>query len=367
MMNTTKILLIAFILAIFTAFADDGSVTEKTVNGHKLTVCSLDKVKKTETLPLSSLVENCTLLNFEDLDDALFKPWFTTVSEKYIGVRQQGNGQFKLFARSGKFLCNVGSVGQGPGEYSIALYDEVIDDKNDLIYLAPMTGDKILVYNTLGKFIKNIVAPHRLQKPKLYLSDGILTVVHMPFEGDKAVAIQFDSDGKIVKELARPKHLVVERFDGEIFNTRNNAAVFDFLSTSSDTLYHYNVKNNRIEPVFTMTVNSGKPYKQYFELNDRYITNVFGKGLVSTDKKNKTSSYIKIVNDYFGNLAMPANVVSFRNGYFVYNLEPAQLKDEIEKRLAESDCSAQDKEKLTKLSSSLNENANNVLFIGKLK
>lgn len=365
-MNTTKILLIAFILAIFTACADDGSVTEKIVNGHKLTICSLDKVKKTETLPLSSLVENCTLLNFEDIDEALFKPWFTTVSEKYIGVRQQGNGQFKLFDRSGKFLCNVGSVGQGPGEYAITLYDEIIDDKNNLIYLAPMMGDKILVYTTSGKFVKKITAPHQLHKPKLFLSDGILTVLHMPFEGDKGVVFQFDADGKLIKELATQKHLVVENFNGEIFNTRNTA-VFDFLSTSSDTLYHYNVKNNRIEPVFTMTVNSGKPFKQYFELNDRYITNVFGKGLISTDKKNKTSSYIKVVNDYFGNMAMPAYVINLRNGYFVHNLEPAQLKEAIEKRLAESDCSEQDKEKLTKLSSSLNENANNVLFIGKLK
>ena len=61
------------------------------------------------------------------------------------------------------------------------------------------------------------------------------------------------------------------------------------------------------------------------------------------------------------------NVVSFRNGRYVYNLEPAQLITEIEARLKESDCSQQDKDQLTKLRNSLDENANNVLFVGKLK
>ncbi|MDR3339200.1 MAG: 6-bladed beta-propeller [Candidatus Symbiothrix sp.] len=362
-----KVLLIAFIFVVFTAYADGRSVSEANVNSSKIMICSLANVKKTEAIPLSSLVETCTLIHFEDNDDAFFKPWFTTVSDKYIGIRQQDGGVFKLFDRSGKFLCNVGSIGQGPGEYAIALYDEIIDDKNNLIYLAPMTGDKILVYNTSGKFIKNIVSPQQLHKPKLHLSNGILTVVHMAFGGEKAIAIQFDSNGKVIKSLAPPTHLLVTNYNGEIFNARNTPA-FDFLHTSSDTLYHYNIKENKIVPVYTIAVNSSeKPFRQYVELNNYFITNVFGKGLVATDKKKETSSYIRIVNDYYGNLAMPGYIINFRNGWYVYNLEPAQLKEEIKKRLAESSCTKQDSQQLKKLLSTLDEEANNVLFLGKLK
>jgi hypothetical protein len=333
-------------------------------------VCPLDKVKQTVTIPLSNLVENCTLIHFEDKDEAFFKPWFTTVTDKYIGVRQQDGGHFKLFNRSGKFLCNVSSQGQGPGEYAIALYDEIIDDKNDLIYLASMNSNKILVYNTSGKFIKDIVAPQQLHKPKLHLSNGALTVVHMAFGGGEAAAIQFDSDGKVIKSLAPPTHLLSGNFDGEIFNTRNTPA-FDFQHTNSDTLYHYNIKENRIEPVYTIAVNSSeKPFRQYMELNNYYLSNIFGKTgrkMVATDKKTQTSSYVRVVNDYYGNLEMPGYLTNFRNGYFVHNLEPAELKENIEKRLAESSCTKDDSQKLKKLLSTLDENANNVLFVGKLK
>ena len=146
-------------------------------------VFSLNELKSdTVTLPLSSLVENCVLVQLETRDDAFFTPGATTVTEKYIGVRSR---TYMLFDRSGKFLCPIGAIGQGPGEYAILLYDDIIDDKNDLVYLGAFMENKIMMYNTSGKFIKDIVAPHRLQKPKMFLSDGILTVVHLPFGNDR--------------------------------------------------------------------------------------------------------------------------------------------------------------------------------------
>jgi len=347
-------------------FSTGWSVTS-TVNKDQLTVCNLSQVEKIKTIPLSSLVESSTLVYFENTDAALFKPWFTTVTDKYIGVRQQGSGPYKLFSRSGKFLCNVGAVGNGPGEYAIAVYDDLIDDKNERIYLAPMGGKNILVYNTAGKYLKSIVAPQNLQKPKMRLSEnGILTVLHMPFTGDKAMVLQFDATGKVIKQLAASPHFLVQNYDGEMFNTRNTSA-FDFLHTSSDTLYHYDTKENKIKPVFTMKEStSKKSFKQYMELPRHYFTLAPG-GLVATEKKTNKSSFIKIVNDSYGNLEMPGYIVNVRNGWYVCNYEPGQLITKIEKRLKESNCTAQDKQKLNKLLSTLDENGNNVLFVGKLK
>ena len=337
---------------------------------QKPVVCDLGKVKNTETVLLSSLVENCVLLHFEDKDEALVKPWYTTVTEKYIGVRQDGGKPYKLFDRSGKFLCDIGRAGQGPGEFAIAVYDDLIDDKNELVYFTSFMRNKILVYNTSGKFIKNIIAPQELHKPKLHLSDsGVLTVVHMPFKGEKVLVFQFDANGEVIKELPSSEQFLTRDYNEEILNARNTNA-FEFHHTLSDTLYHYNMRRNAIEPVFTMQISaSEKPWREYLELNDRYITCLWGKEkqVVSTDKKTKASSFIKVVNDYYGNMAVPVSVLNFRNGWFVYNLEPAQLKDEIEQRLKESNCTVQDKQKLTKLLSTLDENANNVLFVGKLK
>ena len=365
----TKILsiLIVFICACTQTANQDSTVITKKVNGTEITVCLFENVKTEKTIPLSSLVENCTLIRLDDRDEALVKPWFTTVTDNYIGVRQQGSLPYMLFDHSGKFLCKVGRVGGGPGEYSGMLYDDFIDEKAGLIYLVPMVGKNILVYDLSGKFIKYITPPHVLHKPKLYSSNGLLSVVHMAFPGEKAFAMQFDSDGNLIKSIEPPAHLIANDYNGEIFNTRSNA--FDFLHTNnSDTLYHYDIQNNKLQPVFSMEIKATeKPFRQYIELPNGCITTVWGEGNIYTDLKTKTSSFIKVQNDFFGNIDVPITVVTLRNGWFVFNLEPGLLLERIEQRLAESDCSEEDKKALNKLQSSLDANSNNVMFLGKLK
>jgi hypothetical protein len=51
----------------------------------------------------------------------------------------------------------------------------------------------------------------------------------------------------------------------------------------------------------------------------------------------------------------------------VYNTQPEQLMEKIERRLSESSCTEKDKQILLKTLSTLKEGANNVVFIGKLK
>ena len=361
---------LSFLIIFFTSCSKgDNSISEQMANGSKVIVCSYDEIKKTNNIPLSHLVAECKLIHFEDIDDALFNPWFTTVTDKYIGIRQQDGGVYKLFDSSGKFLCDVGSVGQGPGEYAGSLYDDLIDDKNQLVYLVPMYGDKIYIYNTSGKFVKNIIAPQQLHKPRLHLSDdGILSVVHMAFDGEKAVAMQFDKDGNVIKSLEPLSHLLVDNYNGEIFNTRNTA-MFEFAHTSSDTLYHYSKERNKIEPIINLEFSSSeKPFRQYIKVSDYYLINVFENNkIVAANIKDKTSSFVTIKNDFFGDLNVFVNVVSFRNGWYIKNLEPGQLITEIDDRLKESDCSQQDKDKLIKLRNSLDENTNNIMFVGKIK
>ena len=368
------------LVLVFSAYScspkGDGTVSEVIVNGNTMYVFSLNELKAdTVTLPLSSLVENCVLVQLETRDDAFFTPGATTVTEKYIGVRSR---TYMLFDRSGKFLCPIGAIGQGPGEYAISLYDDIIDDKNDLVYLGAFMENKIMMYNTSGKFIKDIVAPHSLQKPKMFLSDGILTVVHLPFEGDKAVSIQFDAiTGEVLKELSPPPaHLIVQSFDSELMSTRNALGVFDFLHTSSDTLYHFDVKNNEILPAFMVKSTKEGMWKRYYPLNkNMFLTNVnmFDRnarrfvsiGTVATDLKSKTSSWINGVNDYFGNMSISIGSVS--NGYWVQNIQPEQLIEDIKNRLTQRNCTEKDKQVLNKTLSTLKENENNVVFIGKLK
>lgn len=326
----------------------------------------LDDVKEKRTIPLSSLVENCKLVRFENSDSAYFKRWVAHVSDHYIGIRQSGK-PFKLFDHDGKFLGNVGAIGQGPGEYG-SLYDEQIDEANGKIYLMGFSYVKnLLEYDLNGRFIRAIPLTYELKKPKFrVLPDQTFSVVHMPFGNDKAMGIQYASDGQILREMPVRDDVRVGNYNGELFSYGNTPA-FDFMHTSVDTLYHYDMEKSEMTPVFTMQFPNpdDKPIHIYAEMPGYYLTLIFDKGLIATDKKDGSSFYMQVVNDYCGNMKLPP--LCFNKGWLTYSVDPMNFRDLIEERLSESDCSEKDKEQLNALVNTLHENDNDLMFIGKLK
>ncbi|WP_297644040.1 hypothetical protein [uncultured Bacteroides sp.] len=80
--------------------------------------------------------------------------------------------------------------------------------------------------------------------------------------------------------------------------------------------------------------------------------------------KQRKSYFANLKNALMGGLPAPFN---FTDGYFFAMYEPGRLMMLIEKRLSESSCTEKDKEILNKLLASLDEEGNNVLFVGKLK
>ena len=109
------------------------------------------------------------------------------------------------------------------------------------------------------------------------------------------------------------------------------------------------------------------PWRQFFQVNKDLIMTWMSVKLHATDLKNKTSSNIKVVNDFLGNMPAPMSVIHVRNGYWVHNIQPEELMENIEKRLDESSCTEKDRQILHQTLSTLKENTNNVVFIGKLK
>ncbi len=353
----------------------DDSISEVIVNGNKMYVSELNSINsKLITLPLSKLVEECTLVQLETNDDIMVATGLTTVTDNHIGIINSKK-PYLLFDRSGKYLCNAGSVGQGPGEYSTTPIDDIIDEKNGLIYISPYYGDKLYIYKTSGEFVKCINFPMVIFKPIIFLYNNILTVIFEPNKGNESVAYQYDiNTGVMVAELAAPPQLFSEKIGAEMMISRNIPKVFDFSFLNiSDTLYHFDVKNIKILPFFSISDNTTKGIlKGYCQLNkDLCLTFLYSRNeptrIIASDLKNKSSGFVKIVNDYCGNLPISANAYMFRNGYFTLNVQPEQLMDDIHKRLGESSCTEKERQALGKILSSLKENTNNVVFIGKLK
>lgn len=363
----------------------DGTLTFTDNGANKVTICHVENIKEKETIPLSSLIEDFHIIRFEETDEALFKSWVTTITDKYIGIRQDA-GPFKLFNHDGKFLSDIGSVGNGPGEYNY-LYDEYIDDKEDRIYLLPFANSKkIQVFDTDGNFKQDIDLKHNLNKPKMQITEeGNLALVHLAFfkENDSEkqfLALQAAKDGSVLHEYTPGPSQLVNFFDKEgratgfnmeMFSGRNTPA-FDFFNTGIDTLYHYDTKTNSVLPVFTAMF-PGKEtdsYHLYYELPGYYVVGIYNykkntSSMIGVNKKEETSRTIRIKNDFMGGLELPS--FTFNRGWYLQMFEPMELAEAIEKKLSQSDCQEAEKKQLKELAETLHENDNNILFLGKLK
>ena len=350
----------------------DGSVT---IEANGAVTCDFDLVKDTLTIPLSEWVEDFQIVRFENNDTAIFKMWWPLITDHYIGIRQRNGGAFKLFNRQGKFLCDVGGVGGGPGEYK-SLYSEAIDEKNGWIYLASFAWKEYLLkYDLQGKYLGKVQVGENLNKPKIQLlPDGNLVLTQLYFHDSKStmMAATISPQEEVTKCPDVPQHLQIalknEQFGGfnhEIWHYGNTDEM-KFAYTVSDTVYTYDHKANRLKADFVMK-NHRKTddiYCTYIPLPDKYITWVKSKGNIVTDLKTKESHFFKLKNDFVGGLNI-GNQTS--NGYIWAMYEPLQLMENIEKRLEESDCTDADKKVLKELYDSLDENDNNIMFIGKLK
>ena len=346
------------------------SVLAIMMNEHEITVSFFDKLTAdTVNLSLSSLVEECELVLLEYTEEAIFKPYRTTITEKYIGIIQSESlrDSYKLFGRSGEFLCSVGTIGQGPGEYTF-ICDDIIDDQNELIYLAPFIDNKILIYNTSGEFLKSIGMPRTMISPRIFISNDTLTVAYL--SEDKSMITQINIyNEQILYEFTTQ---IPQRDNHILYNSKNMLSIFDIAHASYDTLYHIDLSNYFLRPVFIMVDNSSEErvIKLHYQLNKDLVTTIVrNKGFIISDLKNKRSSWVKVKNDYFGNLdiQISSSQVSFFNGYYVLNIQPEQLMEDIEQRLTESDCTEKDRQILQKTYSMIKETTNNVVFIGKLK
>ena len=113
------------------------------VGSNQVMVAHLDQLNDTIDMPLSALIEDLRIIPLDNRDEALTKLGSVTISPNYLIVRASQQA-VKLYDKSGNFIGDVGSFGQGPGEYQL-LYDEQIDEENNRIYLLPWNAKALWV------------------------------------------------------------------------------------------------------------------------------------------------------------------------------------------------------------------------------
>lgn len=349
-----------------------------------LIVCDLAKATDTLDVPLSMLTEELQIVPLDNRDEALVGGWVrTTVSDNYILVSNNRQVPYKLFGRDGKFICTVGSFGQGPNEYQLT-YAEQLDEQHDRIYIMSWNADKILVFDLKGNPQPYIPLNTRVPKGKLRVNtaDSTVIVTKLPFEGSAEMVWVQDMHGNRKQSIA-PGHLMAPRdFSNEVMDARNTSAYDVMLLTimpeaKQDSLYHYNLEKNRLEPRFTALFTGERiPWHGYTELPHHFIGDGSFPVRVSAttfqgsapayyivDKTTLKGNFMRLKNDFLHISAWP----SFSNGYYTANMEPMTLKEQLEEALKEENLDESVQARIKACLSSLDENGNNVILLAKLK
>lgn len=354
------------------------NVTTVILNDTHVTVCDESEISETKEIKLSELVENFQIIRFENKEEAFFKQSWFYFSDNYICIRQDSKAA-KLYNKTGKFIANIGEIGQGPGEYKY-VYDIIIDEKDKIIYLASLLSESILKYNMNGEYLGKIDLGAKLNKPRFFIQpDSTLSLVHLCFKdrNEKFTAANIkttDNDSiqyVYVEELTsnwKNQSGMKVGFEDEIWSYRNSPD-FPFMMTHTDTLYHYNSMKNEIKARFTMKMDREKKGDSFFIFNElpyHYLVFIVGKNgrTILVDKAKHEAYDAKIVNDYMGNMDVSPN---FQDGYYFRTYEPLALKEKIEEHLASGKCPEDQVKKIKALAETLKENDNNLLLLGNLK
>ena len=125
----------------------------------------VDFSQKTISFPISELAEDITAIELELTDESMLSP---EASDVFIFdnnlIINHYYGIF-LFEMNGKFVCTIGSKGQGPGEY-FSKSNVTVDEEKNRLYVN--SGRKIICYDLTGKNYKESTL---LQSKGISISD----------------------------------------------------------------------------------------------------------------------------------------------------------------------------------------------------
>lgn len=362
---------------------------------------------KVHEVNLTDLMESVEIIPMDSGTEEAFTKFSKIVVSKNFFAIHHVHYPVKLYSRkSGKFLGNIGKVGQGPGEYFL-IWNVEIDEKHNRIYLVNEYRNYIYAYDLKGNFHENetIRLPEGefFERAKVYFDrdKNRVVIFQTPYDvyqrgkthlsDIKYLCRVQDFSGKLIQEFPSSRFLVPRNdSDVSVSQLEEGSPIYSFsihpyYDCRKDTIYHYNIETNQIYPVYTSNMHAEKltlvcstetPLHFYtFQQTYREGTNINPENRIhrkffQVDKQTGKGRYIRVVNDYLGGIEFDEDYWFWyvRDDYVVYYWEPLALKEELEEALsANRKMTAEIRERISKLKDTLHENSNNILMICKFK
>lgn len=324
-------------------------------------------IKDTVELKLSDFIEDIEIIRLESSSqDALIKPGVVYISDNYIGYKGNHGIPGKLFERStGKFICNLGSVGQGANEY-FSITDMMICEKNESVYVLPMMAENMLVFDLKGNIKRLIPIAEKITKGAFFINDaGMIAIANMPFKNSKYVVWTQDFDGKVIHTVDS-KPYIVDNYNDEMFH-KGNTPKFDLFFTTQTNMWNYDIKSNKLNEVFYLDLKDKNSFFVLTELSTLFMCDILGgdisKGSFFVNKEDLRGAWYKMRNDMLGDYVMQKGL--FWDGYYQWNVEPFELIEKIKPLYAQTDGDA--KKRIKYVLDNINEEDNNIIILGRLK
>lgn len=365
-------------------------------DGNLISV-NFNRVDKGPVTNISELAAEPEFIALDSRVEAFATGYNYAFSDHYICIGASMRGPAKLYDRAtGKFLCDVGTIGRGPGEYLNTYGAPRIDEEDGTIWLLPWQTKTLLGFDiATGKFKKEVPLKYGVPKGQFSVDSkaGTVTVAALPFRDIvPMIAWQQDMQGNVLWEIPSGHLTLTPDFSNEIESNGNVEGAFDLSlitwSGSSDSLYVIN--EGRLDPVYTidfntkevesedynLNVNEDAPIHSYIMLPDRFITSVsypvqtewgFSTGkpeYVITDRRTGESVRTTFFNDY---LARETDYASFTGGYWYTVTDPETFAEDAEKALKEGNLSDENKARIQEILKDLTPESNNIVILAPLK
>lgn len=296
-----------------------------------------------------------------------------TISDNYVIVKSVEE-PLRLFDRkTGKLIRQIGNIGPGPEEYLFTSHVQIEEDSN-LVIIATRHPARIVRYElSTGKYQTD----YKLifDSGSFFFCDlGKREIIGMgePLpsykEGTYCLWKQ-TFDGKLIQGLSGKEQLGCSNHNQSIghIDDRSNTLhviLWDTAEILQDTLYRYNLKENRLAPLFTFKWNGKVPPHSFIELPHYYYCETTAdkkKDQYLIDKQTGKGAKINLYLDMFGEDFYIKELVRHNyNSYtFSFLFDPVQLADALQQKNQQKTIAGKvmDPDSL--------ENENSWVFIGK--
>ena len=108
-----------------------------------------------------------------------------------------------MFSKTGRFITQIGKVGQGPGEYTTLSDLLRCDEPNNQVIIRNFTPNRILYYDLNGRFIKSINLEYEGGSMIYHNGFYLLTISNLMGNTPYSYKI-FDEDFNIVNQQIKP-------------------------------------------------------------------------------------------------------------------------------------------------------------------